>query len=231
MDHLEQTLNRNKNSLTAFLGGVLVAGAVFVSMGLTQLRIEYTPPEESAPIQEYHLPPPPPPANREEPKKEHKVSISFSLPTTPGPGDIPLGFLNVDFGLKPKQLTQARINAIDTVENYETDGLDELSVYEYKDVTEKPERTFLPALDLSSREIAYTKKPFTFIVICRITKQGRTSNIHIIDCPYPEAVPTLKKWIEGWRFRPAKKDGEPVDVLTRRHVTYNPSTGGSPFSI
>lgn len=232
MNPLERKLKRHKLGPGAMAGGVIVAALVFVSMGLTQLQIDYTPPPEPAPIQDYYLPPPPPPPAKKESVEQERLPISMGITPELGPGDVPLGFLQVDFGLKPQQLTQGQFDSLQTVDTYKTDGLEDLSVYDYKDVTEKPSISYKPSKpNFDPRHIERTTKPFTFVLICRITKQGRTENIHIIDCPYPKAIPEIRRWVEATRYEPAKKDGKPVDCMMRRRITYNPAGGGSPFSI
>ncbi|MEM9158921.1 MAG: hypothetical protein AAGB46_07695 [Verrucomicrobiota bacterium] len=230
MHVLDQRIARNKRNPLTFLGGIALACFVFIVMGLAQLNVDFAPREPDEPISEFHLPPPPPPPVQEVPPKQTTVSINFNLPAVSGPADVPLGFLNVDFGLTPKELTNAQVNVDDTIEDFQTDGLEDLTVYDYKEVTEKPRENYRPPLQLDSRLIERTKEPFSFIIIVRITKNGKASDVHILDCPYPKAVPILKRWVMGMSFRAARKDGKPVDCLMRRRVTYRPSSG-SPFSL
>ncbi len=231
MSALDQQLRRCRWNPAALAGSAIVACAVFVFMGLSQLDISYVRPEPDPPLLEFHLPPPPPPPKQETPPRETKVSINFNLPATSGPADVPLGFLQVDFGLTPKQLTESSINVADTISSFQTDGLEDLTVYDYKDVTEKPVRTYRPPIALPGKLIGNTKRPFEFIAVFRIAKSGRTSDIHIIDCPFPEAVPALTEWLSGFRYKPARKDGQAVDMLIRVRITYNPSSSASPFSL
>ena len=148
-----------------------------------------------------------------------------------GAGDVPIGFLDVDFGLKPKQLTQTQVDKIDTLDSYQTDGLEDLTVYDYSEVSVKPERRYKPPLNLPSRAIGHSSKPVTFIVLYRVTPKGRATDIHIIDCPYPEAIPYVKDYISSMRMKPAEKDGKRVSCLVRYKFTYIPSSNKSPFSI
>ncbi|MDQ8186342.1 hypothetical protein [Pelagicoccus sp. SDUM812002] len=230
MNVLEKRLRSSKRSPLTFLGGILLAVVVFLSMGVTQLGIDFTPPEEPEPITEFHLPPPPPPPPAKVPPKKTQVSINFNLPATSGPADVPLGFLDVDFGLTPKKLTQNSVNVADTIEKFETDGIDDLAVYDYKDVTEKPSIRYRPGLTIPGKLIADTKKPVPFTYICRIDLNGRAHDIHIIDTPYPAAIPLIVEFVRGHRFKVAKKDGKPVQCIVRRKGTYIPSSNKSPFS-
>ena len=229
MHVLDQRLALSRKSPLALFGGLFLAGLVFTMMALVQLNMRYTPAEPEPALAEFHLPPPPPPPVQKTPPKKTAVSINFNIPSVPGPADVPLGFLNVDFGLNPKELSQTNINVDDTIETYQTDGLKDLTIYDYSDVTEKPRQTYSPLLRLESRQISKTKKPFSFIIIVRITKRGRCSDVHIVDCPYPDAIPTIEEWVRGTTYRPARKNGQPVDCLMRRRITFRPRTG-SPFS-
>lgn len=231
MNILDKRLRRSKSNPLSLLGGLLLAGIVFLSMGLTQLGIDFTPPEQPEPLTEFHLPPPPPPPPAKVPPKKTKVSINFNLPATSGPADVPLGFLDVDFGLTPEKLTENNVNVDDTIDSFKTDGLKDLAVYDYQDVTEKPEPIYRPSLSIPSKLIGNTTKPVPFTYVCRIDLRGRPMDIHIIDTPYPEAIPLMIEWVKGNRFRPAKKDGKPVQCIVRRKGTYVPSSNNSPFSI
>lgn len=231
MNPLDKKLRRSKLNPLSFLGGIVLAATVFLSMGLTQLGIDFTPPEEPEPLTEFHLPPPPPPPPAKVPPKNTKVSINFNLPTTNGPADVPLGFLDVDFGLTPKKLTQNSVNVEQTIDSFKTDGIEDLAVYDYKDVTEKPSLTYQPGLSIPGKLIGNTRKPVPFTYICRVNLQGRATDIHIIDTPYPEAIPLIREFVQSCRFKIAKKDGKPVQCIVRRKGTYIPSSSKSPFSI
>lgn len=231
MNILDRKLRRSTRSPLTFVGGAFLAALVYLSMGLTQLGIEFTPPEESEPLSEFYLPPPPPPPPAKTPPKKESVSINFNLPTTSGPADVPLGFLDVDFGLSPQKLTKSNVTVDDTIDSFETDGLKDLEVYDYADVTEKPSNTYMPPLKIPGRLIGNTKKPVPFTYICRIDLKGRATDIHIIDTPYPEAIPVILDFVRGCRFKVAKKDGKPVQCIVRRKGTYIPSSSKSPFSI
>lgn len=231
MNPLETSLRRSKLHPMTFVGGILLAAGVFISMGLTQLKVEYTPPEAPAPLLQFHLPPPPPPPPAKIPPKKTAVSINFNLPATSGPADVPLGFLDIDFGLSPKKLTQATVSVSETIDNYQTEGVEDLTVYDYADVTEKPEATYNPPLDIPGKLIGNTTKPVTFTYLCRVDTSGRATDIHIIETNYPEAVPFLIKYVQGIRFAPAKKDGKKVNCLVQRKTTYTPASNKSPFDV
>lgn len=231
MNALEKQLRRSKRNPLTFVGGALLAVIVFVSMGVTQLGLDFTPPEEPEPLTEFHLPPPPPPPPAKVPPKKTQVSINFNLPATSGPADVPLGFLDVDFGLSPKKLTQNSVDVSETIENFQTDGLEDLTVYDYKDVTEKPSVSYRPGLSIPGKLIGNTTKRVPFTYICRIDLRGRATDIHIIDTPYPAAIPLIMEFVRAHRFKVAKKDGKPVQCIVRRKGTYVPSSSKSPFSI
>lgn len=224
MPNLEQSLRKSTANLLTLFGGTLLAAMVFASMGLMHFDIERPTIRETAPLNEFHLPPPPPPPKKDPPPKESNVSISFNIPAGSDPSDIPLGFLEVDFGLKPKQLAQARVNVDESLANYKTDGLDTLKIYSQSEVTEKPRRTYQGNLDIPAKySRLYGRKPITFVVLYTVTAQGKTTNIHVLDCPYPEVVPYIQDYISSWRLKPATKDGKPVNSWVQHKFTYHPS--------
>lgn len=231
MNILEGKLKQTKQGPVAFMGGLALALGVFISMGLTQLGIDFTPPEEAEPLAMFHLPPPPPPPPVETPPKKASVPISFDLPATTGPAELPLGLLKVDFGLTPQKLTKNNVSIDDTIDNFQTDGLKDLEVYDYNDVTEKPTNSYMPPLQIPGRLIEHTNKRVPFTYICRIGLDGRATDIHIIDTPYPKAVPAIMRFVKNCRFTVAKKDGKPVQCIVKRRGTYIPASSKNPFIL
>lgn len=200
-------------------------------MGVTQLNIEFTQPEQPQPLQDFYIPPPPPPPPAKTPPKKSPTPMSFSIPVSEGDGDFPIGFLDVEFGLTPQKLTEASFNTPDSISDYETDGLEDLTVYDYSEVTVKPSTRYHPTLKIPPKVIGHTRKPVPFTYICRVNTKGRATDIHIIDTPYPEAIPYMLEFVKGIRFNVAKKDGKPVSCLVRRRGNYHPAGSGSPFSL
>lgn len=230
MNPLEKNLRSSKLHPLTFIGGITLAVAVFISMGLTQLKIEYTPPEPPEPLQEFHLPPPPPPPPAKTPPKKTNVSINFNLPATTGPADVPLGFLDIDFGLSPKKLTQTTVSVEDTLDDFETEGVDDLTVYDYEDVTEKPDLIYKPGLSIPKKLIGGTKKPIELIYLVTVDPRGRPISVHFLYCDYPAAIPTLTDWVMQHRYKPAKKDNKKVTTVIRVKFTYR-AGDDNPFSV
>ncbi|MDQ8203464.1 hypothetical protein [Pelagicoccus sp. SDUM812003] len=227
---LEQDLKHSARGFAPYLGALATAVAVFLSIGVMQSNIRVERQPETEPISEFHLPPPPPPPQKEPPPEQNTVSISFDLPVVDGPSSIPLGFLDVDFGLKPQELTQTEFDIDDSIGNYKTDGLDTLKIYSQNEVTEKPKRTYHKNLDIPARYLrGHRNKPITFMVLYTVTAEGRTANIHVLDCPIPEIVPFIERYIEGWYLEPAKKDGKPVNSWVQHKFTFGANTR-DPFS-
>lgn len=230
MQPLAKALQRQRRNPLSLLAAIGIATLVFGSMAVTQLNIKYVTPEPEPELLEFHLPPPPPPTPSEKPPEQTNVSINFDLPVTPGPGDVPLGFLNVDFGLSTKQLTESSLNVSDTIESYKTDELQDLEVYDYKDVTEKPSARFKPPISIPPRLTGGKNVDFEVIAFYLIDKEGRVSNVHIIDIPYPDAIPMISKWLTQFRYTSPKRNGKEVNMLIRVRFTYRASSG-NPFSL
>lgn len=231
MHVLDQRIRKSKRNPGAFLLGLVLACGVFICMGLTQLNIDFTPPDEPEPLLEFHMPPPPPPPKEEvPPKKITPVSINFNLPAVAGPADVPLGFLDVDFGLTPKELTKTQINIDDSIDDFQTDGLIDLTIYTYKEVTQPAIARYKPPLEIPARLRDGSAKPFSFRALFQVTQTGRVTDVHILECPYPLAIPKLIEYCKNTRYSPAKKDGKKVNMIFQVRITFNPS-GGNPFSI
>ncbi|MDQ8202300.1 hypothetical protein [Pelagicoccus sp. SDUM812003] len=231
MTPLEKQLRGSKLHPVTFFGGILVSAAVFVSMGMTQLKIDYPEPAPIFEVQDVYLPPPPPPPPAKTPPKRTSASINFNVPSTSESGELPLGFLEIDFGLSPKKLTENSLSVAETIENYETESMEELTVFDFADVTEKPKVYYTPPLQIPPHLIGNTDSRVTFTYLCRVDTKGRPHDIHILDTDYPEAVPTLVEWVKRMRFKPAVKDGEKVNCIVRRKTTYISRSNSSPFSI
>lgn len=231
MHVIEKRLRNAKLNPLGYIGGAFLIGSLFVTMGLALLDVKYVKQKEPEPLFEFHLPPPPPPPSMEEPPpKKKSVSINFNLPATSEPTAVPIGFLEVGFGLSPKVFTQSDINVDNTINNYQTDGLEEITVYDYRDVSKPPVRTYKPSLNIPGKKIGNTKRPFSVSYIALIDSKGIPVEVYIFDCPYPEVIPDFVAWIKSFRYKPAKKDGREVSCTIRRKVTYRPSTS-SPFSL
>ncbi|MDQ8186335.1 energy transducer TonB [Pelagicoccus sp. SDUM812002] len=223
-------MKRSGSGPTPYLGAIVTVMIVFISMGAMHTNIDIGQRSPTEPISEFHLPPPPPPPAEEPPPEKSNISISFNLPATDGPASIPLGFLKAEFGLKPQELTKTEFDIDESITNYQTDGLDTLKIYSQDEVTDKPKRTYHPKLDIPYRFLRGNKgKTITFIVLYTVTSQGRTENIHVLDCPVPAIIPFVESYIKGWRLKPATKDGKPVNSWVQHKFTYHPPDT-NPFS-
>jgi len=51
-----------------------------------------------------------------------------------------------------------------------------------------------------------------FVVACMIDRSGLLRNFRVLESNASESVARMFSVLEGWRFRPALRDTEPVDV-------------------
>lgn len=213
--------------------GAVLACLVFAAMGMTQLHLRFEPRKEPDRLLDFHLPPPPPPPPQvEKPAEKRVVPLSFDLPVTGEPAVVPLGFLEVDFGLTAKKLTETDFDVESAISSFQQEELEDLSVYDESEVSEKPVRTYTPPLSIPREQMSGNADRFRFGVIARISREGRPTDVHIIDCPHPEAVPVLRAWVLGMQFKPARRDGKAVNCLVHVFITYRTSAGSSsPFSL
>lgn len=232
-ESLENACSRCRRSPLAFLGAAAVSASVFVSMGMMQLNLEYSPPEASAPISQYFLPPPPPPPPPpasedapEQPQVQFDMELNFSSE------DVALNFVPVDFGLTAEKLVQAQPEIAFSMDDYDTGGLDMLQVFEQSSLTQKPERRYTPPPRIPSRLKSRLKETLRFEVIYIVTPDGRATNVHVLDCPIPELVPFIREYIGKWRFTPPMRGNQAVQAWARHPIILRPSaTGATPFSL
>ncbi len=228
---LEQNLKQRKRGLANAFGGATITVALFLCMGLMHFDIKVAEPEEVQPISEFHLPPPPPPPEIEQPPQQNNLSVSLNLPVTQIPTNIPVGYLDVDFGLTPQALAQTNVNVDTTLDNFKTDGLDALKIYSQSEVTEKPKRKYQGELSVPPRiRRLVGQKPVTVILLYTVTDEGRVTNIHVLDCPFPELVPYFERYVRDWRLKPAMKDGRPVNCWAQHKFIYR-AAPADPYSL
>ena len=227
----QQIKNCRFRPMNLFIGGALACG-VFFLMGLSQLDLKYVEEEPPQPLMDIHLPPPPPPKEVQVVNRtaQSALSINFSLPMSSEPSSIPIGFLDVDFGLNPKILMQIDVSVEDSLDDFRTEEIKGLEIYDAEEVDTKPVRRYTDRLSIPNRYTKENNGVITFTYIARIDKHGVPVDIHFSQCSCPEAIPLLRKWVSLTRFWPARKDGHSVDCIIKQDVTYNPANQ-NPFSI
>jgi len=230
IESLQKACLRCRRRLRTSLGAAVAVLGVFASMGLMQLNVERRPPERVEPISQFHLPPPPPP--RESPDREPQPQVAFEMELNFDPADMALEFIPVEFGLTAEKLVKAHPKLSVSLDEYKTGGIGMMEVFEQSSLTEKPERRFTPPFRLPGHLASRINETIRLEVIYIVTKEGRATNVHALDCPIPELVPFIKEYVGKWRFTPPNRDGKPVRAWARHSFVYRASAERkTPFSL
>ncbi|MDQ8204773.1 energy transducer TonB [Pelagicoccus sp. SDUM812003] len=215
-DRLEQLLSSKRPSLIGNLVGIGATFLLFVALGASRLDIELPELAEEQSLEEFTLPPPPPPKPPPPRAKTKPVEIDFSVPIDPTPFEMSLDFLQVSVGVENKAITEVTFDHERAFEDFRNKGLEELRVYERSEVDTppKPIKRFEPKLPSHLKNAEYRA-----FVQYRITQDGSATNVIVLDCDLPEAIPAIRVAIRKWKFKPAMKDGQPVECWGRHPIS------------
>ncbi|MDQ8187165.1 energy transducer TonB [Pelagicoccus sp. SDUM812002] len=228
MDPFDQILADNTGRWKAYLFGALASVAIFISIILTrQFEIPVAKTIETQ-ISEFYPPPPPPPPKATPPEIQEASEIDFTVPIDPTPFEFSLDYLKVQIGPESKSLESISFDLDQSIEQFRSSGLDRMQVYETKDVDEAPVpiRRFTPKLPAEFKSLSLKA-----IVQYRVTEAGTAENITILDTNIPEMNEFLISTIKRWGFKPAIKDGSPVQSWARHRISIeNKARPDSPFA-
>ena len=109
-------------------------------------------------------------------------------------------------------------------------GSDPNHIFQYRDVDQHPVVTSRVTPNVTSKDIG-DRRDKRVIVSMVVTRAGVSRNITLVET---SGLPTLdEKIIEAlarWQFRPALRNGVPVNCLVIQSVRIKPSRSNSPFS-
>ncbi|MEM9157754.1 MAG: energy transducer TonB [Verrucomicrobiota bacterium] len=234
MASIDKEFIKSRDSIWSHLSGLLITSGLFFLIGTTS-GITYTlddVAEEKKPL--YYIPPPAPVSEHEAstPKSNRSIeSLSIDLAYDEEPVELALDFINV--ALDPQVNASLALN-MDLDRGFQASRpsvgeFDNVVIFERSEVDEKPRLMYNPEPKVPYRlrgdEVVLTMLYF-------VTEKGRAERISVLDgnTDNPEYHEIAKKSITTWRFRPARRDGKPVNCWVQQIFKFNRGST-SPFSL
>ena len=235
MTHFDSEFRRMRHSWKSYAGSVLFTVLTFFLIASTRFGLNLVNPETETELMHYYLPPPP--AAAKQPLSlvaKDRAAFDIQFPDEKEPTEkqaiehLPLDFLNVSFGPEMESAINIDFDLRSKLRAVKPKVIDKLVVYERDQVDEKPVRLYAPSLSISPR---LREEGAELLVLYRVTKKGRTEDIHVLDSTNAEVNEVAFNIISRSRFRPARKNGNPVNVWVQHEMIFNKEEHSSPFSL
>ncbi len=223
------------NIWKSYGGSALFTVVIFVlivtaHLGLDVERLEL----ETEEVHLYLPPPPPLPAVT---RQSHSI-----VSRTPAPSDLefpeetdslsvepiehlPLNLLNVSLDSELEPVIYNDFDLRLKLQALNLHPTDRLIIYGRDQVDEKPVRIYTPPFS-KSLELLRDSAPGTWdeeielLVLYHITRKGRPEDIYILESSNSEANRQAVEIISLSRFRPARRNGKPVDVWVQHGMLF-----------
>ncbi len=235
MNHFDREFYRMRHSWKGYVGSILFTVLTFILIASTRFGLNWVNPETETELMHYYLPPPP--AATKQPLSlvsKDRAAFDIQFPDEKEPIEkqpietLPLDFLNVSFGSEMDGAINIDFDLRSKLLAVRPDVIDRLVIYERDQVDEKPVRLYAPSLSLSSQ---LREEGAELLVLYRVTKKGRTEDIHVLDSTNEEVNSVAFTIISRSRFRPARKNGNPVNVWVQHEMIFKKEEHSSPFSL
>ena len=228
---LESIFKKMSRSWLTYGISLLLTLFLFLVIGSTRLGLHGVEDSAEADLL-YYFPPPPPPVDLEKPlplPSQPEATFKFDFPVEDETTEeIPLNPLTVTLSTAPNMETDFLIRLDRGLKPVKPNLLKRLVVYERDEVDVKPVRTYAPSVSLPTKLREYGAN---LIVLYRVTNNGDTEDIHILDTDSEEAINAAITIIEKSRFRPAYKNGEAVNVWVQHEMIFQDRSNISPFEL
>jgi len=234
MTSLDSEYRKFGSSWRALAGGAALTLLLFFAIASTRISSRLPTPAQGEALEIYYKPPPAPPAIKQAPlpKSSHsEKSFSFDFALKEEPMEIALTSLDIqlnhDLGssLSLKLELQKKFEASRPV----VGDISEFMIYERRDVDSKPYTVFSPEPNLPYRLRRFEVEVIMFYFV---SARGRPDRISVLDSnsDNPLFGDYAKEAIAKWRFKPAKRNGKPVNCWVQQTVIYNRAST-SPFTL
>jgi len=234
MKTLETEYKSSGRSWQAIIGGLALTVLVFLTIASTRISSSFGPRSSDEALEIYYKPPPAPPALKQAPLPKSSYSeksFSFDFALKEDPVEIALNTLDVsldhDLGSSPSlrleldKKFKARRPAIGDLSEY--------MIYENTEVDTKPQAVYSPNPIIPT---SYRNKEVEVIMFYFVSDKGRPGRVSVLSSTSeePRYAEAAKVAVRKWRFRPAKKNGKPVNCWVQQTVRYNRGST-SPFTL
>ena len=222
------SLSRRFGAVTAGAGTSLVI--LFVLAQMQHMEVE-APPEPIADLYTVVLedPPPPPP---EIATKEPPPPTVLDLEPLPSDNVIQIAVAPLTFEMPlPDAQPELEISLDAFRPDPKSGESNPNHVFQFREVDQTPVvvRRVTPEIpwDMARRLGDNNRVIFSMVV----TKAGGVRSLSVVQTINPEVDRMVLEALSKWRFRPAIREGRPVNCLVLQSIIIKPPRGGSPFSI
>lgn len=221
-------------SWQAIVGGTALTLSVLLAIASTRISSSFSVKPRGEALEIYYKPPPAPPAIKQAPLPKSSFSeksFSFDFALKEDPVEIALNALDVELGhdLGSSLSLKLELDKKFEASRPEIGDLSEFMIYENNEVDTKPKAVYSPdpSIPLSLRRFEVEVVMFYFV-----SAKGRPDRISVLSSTSeePRFAEAAKAAIARWRFKPAKKNGNPVNCWVQQTVKYNRGST-SPFSL
>lgn len=205
------------------LSGLLITAALFFTISLS-LREESPPEVESkARISQAVQLVPPQPLELSQQVDETRSSVGESIKfnVTRDTPDVKMLATEVR-PVKTKNILKK--GEFDLSKFVVKENIENMVVYESREVDQKPDPIFRPMPKISS------KKKETVQVMFVVNDDGKVGDVYVLDSSNTAINKDVLQGVETWKFYPARKSGKPVRSWVKITIIINPGSN-SLFSI
>ena len=219
-------------SWKCYAGSILFTLLISFLMASTQFGMNPVSPEKETKTEPIYYLPPPPPEEYTQVRSvgaKDRATLDIGFPDEKDVLEeepiehLPLDYLDVSFSLGVQPEINIDFDLRRKLRAVRPGVMDRMIVYEQDKIDENPVRLFVPKLDFFPE---LRKEGAELLVLYRVTKQGRTENILVLDSTNEEANKLAVRIISGTRFRPARKDGNPVNIWVQQEMIFKKKETG-----
>lgn len=215
MTHTPNPIYENKSGRTtlSLVFTILITGALFLIIPLTQLSSEVENPEDEKETNHYVITPPPePPEPPEPPKPEKNTDEPPEMIETPQRLTIDM----IDGLLNPRHGTGPAVYSVFDPKDFPS----ELPVFDPGELDVAP-RPILTTAPVYPPELKRNRVEGSVDVIYVVTPNGNVTNIRIADATHREFAEAVRSCLRRWNFEPGKKDNQDVASRVRQSFGFN----------
>ncbi len=234
MKTLETEYKASGRSWQAILGGLALTALVFCAIASTRISSGFTLGSREEALEVYYKPPPAPPAIKQAPlpKSSHsEKSFSFDFALKEDPVEIALNTLDVaidhDLGASPS--LKLELDKKFEARRPQIGDISHFMIYESAEVDTKPQPVYSPNPVIPT---SYRKNEVEVVMFYFVSDKGRPDRVSVLSSTSeePRYAEAARVAVGKWRFRPAKKNGRPVNCWVQQTIKYNRGST-SPFSL
>lgn len=234
MRTLETEYRSSGRTWQAIVGGTALTVLVFLTIASTRISSSFAPRSSEEALEVYYKPPPAPPALKQAPLPKSSFSeksFSFDFALKEDPVEIALKTLDVslDHNLGSSSSLRLELDKKFEARRPAIGDLSEYMIYENTEVDTKPQPVYSPNPVIPTK---YRNEAVEVVMFYFVSDKGRPGRVSVLSSTSeePRYAEAAKAAVAKWRFRPAKKNGEPVNCWVQQTIKYSRGSA-SPFTL